>query len=70
MSERRSNLSITPKKIFFVLNLADLSKRLEKISRDIEAQALALNKRKPKKGITVEQQVKPQLFLVKEAAVS
>ncbi len=52
------------------LILADLSKRLEKISRDIEAQALALNKKKPEKRAAAEQQVRPQLFLVKEAAVS
>jgi hypothetical protein len=52
------------------LILADLSKRLEKISRDVEAQALSLNKKKPEKRTTDEQQVRPQLFLVKEAAVS
>ena len=49
------------------LILADLSKRLEKISRDVEAQTLALSKKKPEKR-TYEQQAKLQLFLVKEAA--
>lgn len=52
------------------LILADLSKRLEKISRDVEAQALALNKKKPERRTPEEQQVRPQLFLVKEVAVS
>lgn len=49
------------------IDLADLSKRLEKISRDVEAQTLALSKKKPEKR-TYEQQAKLQLFLVKEAA--
>jgi hypothetical protein len=44
------------------LILADLSKRLEKISRDVEAQALALNKKKPEKGAATEHQVRPQLL--------
>ena len=52
------------------LILADLSKRLEKISRDIEAQALALNKNKPEKGTADGQQARLHLFLAKETAVS
>ena len=50
------------------LILADLSKKLEKISRDIEAQALALNRREQGKKTASEQHVKPHLFLVKDAA--
>jgi hypothetical protein len=48
------------------LILADLSKRLEFISRDIEAQALALRKKNRYRKPCLK--VKPQLFLVKEAS--